>query len=167
MRILAVCGSLQATSSNRTLLESAVHGAPPGIEVVLFAGLRALPHFDPDLERDAPVPEVEAWRRALAGSDAVLIASPEYGHSLPGVLKNAIDWVIGTGELEGKVVAITAAVPIAERGRMGLQALRQTLGALSAVIVSGEPIVRGANAEREVVDLVQRLAGAVTSRHDD
>ena len=55
------------------------------------------------------------WRRALAESDAVLIATPEYGFSLPGVLKNGIDWVIGSGELEGKVVAITAAVPAPER----------------------------------------------------
>jgi NAD(P)H-dependent FMN reductase len=58
------------------------------------------------------VPEsVLRWRGMLAASDAVLIASPEYGFSLPGALKNAIDWVIGSGELEGKVVAITAAVP--------------------------------------------------------
>ena len=71
-------------------------------------------------------------RSSTLESDALLIASPEYGHSLPGSLKNAIDWVIGTGELERKVVAITAAVPGPERGRLGLQALRQTLGAVRA-----------------------------------
>jgi chromate reductase, NAD(P)H dehydrogenase (quinone) len=168
VRILAVCGSLQAKSSNRTLLESAGALAPAGVEVVLFDGLRALPQFDPDLERQAPLPEVEAWRRALSESDAVLIASPEYGHSLPGSLKNAIDWVIGTGELERKVVAITAAVPIAERGHMGLQALRQTLGAVSAVIVGGEPIARGPGAERELAELLRQLVEAViASRRDE
>jgi chromate reductase len=87
----------------------------------------------------------------------VLIASPEYGHSLPGALKNGIDWVIGSGELERKVVAITSAVPAAERGLSGLQALRQTLGAVSARIVGGEPIVRNAEFENNVRDLVHAL----------
>lgn len=63
--------------------------------MILFDGLRHLPHFNPDTEEP---PAVRDWRKALAGSDAVLIASPEYGHSLPGALKNGIDWVIGSGE---------------------------------------------------------------------
>jgi NAD(P)H-dependent FMN reductase len=87
----------------------------------------------------------------------VLIAAPEYGHSLPGVLKNAIDWLIGSGELEAKVVAITASVPSAERGRQGLAALRQTLGAVRAVIVSDEPIARGPTSEATMRDMLQRL----------
>jgi chromate reductase len=156
VRILAVCGSLQAASSNLSLLELAQRlGAPLGLEVVLFDGLRRLPHFDPDLPEP---PEVSEWRRAIAESDALLIASPEYGHSLPGALKNAIDWVIGTGELEKKVVAITSAVPIAARGRMGLQALRQTLGAVSAQIVGGEPLVKGPELERELLRLLEAIA---------
>ena len=73
--------------------------------------LATLPHFNPEIEATGVPESVTRWRRALAESDAVLIASPEYGFSLPGALKNAIDWVIGSGELEGKVVAITAAVP--------------------------------------------------------
>ena len=105
MRILAICGSLQANSSNLTLLRLAAARAPEGVEVVIYDGLGTLPHFNPDLEASAPLPEVQALRGALAGSDALLIACPEYGHSLPGALKNAIDWVIGSGELERKVVA--------------------------------------------------------------
>ena len=130
MRILAICGSLQQKSSNLTLLQHAAAVAPPGVEVVLFDGLRALPQFNPDLETDGELPVVAAWRRALQESQALLIASPEYGHSLPGALKNGIDWVIGSGELERKVVAITAAVPAVERGRLGLKALADTLGAV-------------------------------------
>ena len=156
MRILAVSGSLQRNSANRTLLETAAACAPAGVEVVVFDGLRELPHFDPDLEAAAP-PAVTAWRTALATSDAVLIASPEYGHSLPGALKNAIDWVIGTGELERKIVAITAAVPGPERGRLGLKALADTLGAVRATIVGGEPIVRGAQLAADVAVLVRAL----------
>ena len=164
MRILAVCGSLQASSANRTLLETAARLAPAGVELVLFDGLRDLPHFDPELEATGGIEAVEKWRRALAESDAVLVASPEYGHSLPGSLKNAIDWVIGSGELERKTVAITAAVPGSERGRRGLQALRDTLGAVSATIVGGEPIARGASFEREVAALVAALVAEVEAQ---
>jgi chromate reductase, NAD(P)H dehydrogenase (quinone) len=95
----------------------------------------------------------------------VLVASPEYGFSLPGTLKNAIDWVIGSGELEGKVVAITAAVPAPERGRRGLQALRDTLAAVRATIVGGEPIARGPEFDRHVAELLQALIAAATPVH--
>ena len=132
-----------------------------GVEVVLFDGLRDLPHFNPDIDASGAPESVRRWRRALAESDAVLIASPEYGFSLPGALKNRIDWVIGSGELEGKVVAITAAVPARERGRRGLQALRDTLSAVRATIVGGEPIQKGPELERDVTELVRMLIAAV------
>jgi chromate reductase len=157
VRITAVLGSLGAKSGNRALLERAVALAPDVVEVVLFDRLGSLPHFDPDVV-DSP-PPVLAWREAIAASDGLLIACPEYGHSLPGVLKNAIDWVIGTGELERKVVAITASTPAPERGRMGLAALRQTLGAVSATIVGGEPIARGPDADTQLRALLDALIG--------
>lgn len=144
------------------LLNVAVASTPPGVEVVLFDGLRELPHFNPDIEASGAPESVMRWRRALAESDAVLIASPEYGFSLPGVLKNGIDWVIGSGELEGKIVAITAAVPAPERGRRGLQALRDTLSAVRATIVGGEPIPRGPDLDRHVAELVRALIAAAT-----
>ena len=117
MRILAICGSLQAKSGNLALLHIAAASTPPGVELILFDGLRDLPHFNPDIEASRVPESVTQWRQALTDSCAVLIASPEYGFSLPGVLKNGIDWVIGSGELEQKVVAITAAVPAPGRGR--------------------------------------------------
>lgn len=157
VRILAVSGSLQAKSRNLELLELARTTAPAGTEVTLFEGLRDLPHFDPDLEASGELEPVRKWRAALTTCDAVLIATPEYGHSLPGVLKNAIDWVIGSGELERKVVAITAAVPIEERGRRGLQALADTLNAVRATIVGGEPIARGPEFSARVARLVGDL----------
>ena len=157
MRILAVCGSLQSTSKNLALLGTAARCAPPEVEVVLFDGVGDLPHFNPDIEATATPDSVQRWRHALATSDAVLIASPEYGFSLPGALKNAIDWVIGSGELEGKIVAITAAVPAPERGRRGLRALRDTLSAVRTTIVGGEPIPIGAEFERDVAALVRDL----------
>jgi NAD(P)H-dependent FMN reductase len=164
MKILGICGSLQRKSGNLALLEIAAASAPPGVEVVLFDGLAELPHFNPDIEESETPESVRRWRRALSESDAVLIATPEYGFSLPGVLKNGIDWAIGSGELEGKVVAITAAVPAPERGRRGLQALRDTLSAVRATIVGGEPIPKGPDHDRRVADLVRALIAAAANR---
>jgi NAD(P)H-dependent FMN reductase len=156
VRILGICGSLQAQSSNLSLLQVAAARAPAGTTLTIFDGLRDLPPFNPDLEGAVP-PSVEAWRRALRESDALLIALPEYGFSLPGALKNAIDWVIGSGELERKIVAVTAAVSHPERGKRGLRALTETLSAVSARIVGGAPMVRGPSSEEEVAALVKSL----------
>jgi chromate reductase len=161
IRVLGIVGSLGARSSNLTLLERAVSVAPEGIEIALYTGLGKLPYFDPDVDPGDAPSAVHALRQAIAASDAVLIAAPEYAHSLPGVLKNAIDWLIGSGELERKVVAITASVPHSERGRQGLAALRQTLGAVRAVIVSDEPIARGSTSEAAIRDVLRRLADGV------
>src|SRR5262249_24301632 len=150
-----------ARSSNRSLLETAASLAPEGMEVVLYTGLGELPYFDPDVDPGDGPPAVGALRQAIAASDAVLIAAPEYGHSLPGVLKNAIDWLIGSGELERKVVGITASVSSVERGLQGLAALRQTLGAVRAVIVSDEPITRGPTSDEIMRELLRRLADQV------
>jgi NAD(P)H-dependent FMN reductase len=164
MKILAVSGSLQAHSKNRALLTTAAGLTPPGVELVLFDGIGDLPHFNPDLERSALPGSVLRWRQLLADSDAIVIACPEYGFSLPGVLKNAIDWVIGSGELERKVVAITAAVPGPERGRRGLQALRDTLAAVRASIVGGEPIPIGPEFESRAGALLADVIQAVRKR---
>ncbi len=160
MRILAICGSLQKSSGNRALLDEAARRVPGGVTVERYEGLAELPHFDPDLEANGTPPTVAGLRRALAASDAVLIACPEYGHSLPGALKNAIDWVIGSGELERKLVAITASVPHSERGRRGLGALRQALAAVSAQVAFDEPIVRG---EGQASDLDRVFAALVAA----
>jgi chromate reductase len=160
MRILAICGSLQEKSANLSLLRAAIAAAPEGVSIELYDGLRDLPQFNPDLERSAALPLVARLREAVSASDALLIATPEYGHSLPGSLKNAIDWLIGTGELESKLVAITSAVPALERGRLGLAALRTTLGAVSARIAFQEPIARGPAFERDVSALLKLLIAA-------
>jgi len=160
VRILAVCGSLQTTSNNLVLLHAAAASAPSGVQLMLFDGVRDLPHFNPDIEANGVPESVRRWRQALAEADAVLIASPEYGFSLPGALKNGIDWVFGSGELERKVVAITAATPGSERGRRGLQALRDTLSALSVTLVGGEPIPLRPEFEAQVAALVRTLTDA-------
>ena len=166
MRVLAICGSLQAKSGNLALLKTAAASMPPGVELKLFDGLPNLPYFNPDTEARGVPESVKQWRLALTASDAVLIASPEYGFSLPGVLKNGIDWVIGSGELEQKIVAITAAVAGPERGRRGLEALRNSLSAVRATIVGGEPIAKGPGMESQVAALVWALVEAAAPLND-
>jgi chromate reductase, NAD(P)H dehydrogenase (quinone) len=91
MRILGIAGSLRRGSHNRRLLRVAGEALAPGADLVEWEGLASLPAYDEDLEV-APGPAVEAWRRAVAEADALLIATPEYNASLPGALKNALDW---------------------------------------------------------------------------
>lgn len=158
MRIVAICGSLQRKSSNLDLLELISASAPEEVEIVLDDSLRTLPLFDLDLEEGDVPTAVSSWRRVLAECDAILIASPEYGHSLPGALKNGIDWVIGSGELHQKVVAITTAVGHPERGGRGLRALRGTLRAIDAKIVWEEPIVFGSETGEQIRSLLDVLA---------
>ena len=157
MRILGICGSLQSNSSNSRLLRVAAASVPAGVELALYERLGELPHFNPELDEPALIAELRA---AVAGSDALLVACPEYGHSLPGSLKNAIDWLIGTGELERKLVAITCAVPAAERGLRGLKALRDTLAAVSARVPFDAPIVKGPDFEPRIAELLAVLIAA-------
>src|SRR6266496_3093591 len=104
-RILAISGSLRRFSSNTTLLEAAARLAPPGVEITLYDGLAELPHFNPDLEGSEPATVVN-FRARIKGSDGVLISSPEYAHGVPGALKNALDWIVGSLEFPGKPVAL-------------------------------------------------------------
>jgi chromate reductase, NAD(P)H dehydrogenase (quinone) len=91
MRILGISGSLRRGSHNRRLLRAAGRALPPGAELVEWDGLAGLPAFDEDLETDPPE-AVVAFLRAIEEADAILISTPEYNASLPGALKNAIDW---------------------------------------------------------------------------
>lgn len=162
MKILGICGSLQASSANLNLLRQAAQWVPEGVTFCLYDGLRDLPHFNPDIEKErAPPAVVLTMREEIASSDALFIACPEYGFSLPGSLKNAIDWLIGSGELECKIIAVTAATVSPERGRMGLEALLGTLRAVKARVVGGEPIARGPAFEHELRALLGALIDKV------
>ena len=105
MHILAISGSLRAGSSNTFLLQAATRLAPPDVEIRLYRGLGAIPPFNPDLDGEAVAPSVADLRARLQQAAAVLISSPEYAHGISGVLKNALDWVVGSGEFINKPVA--------------------------------------------------------------
>jgi NAD(P)H-dependent FMN reductase len=111
MRVLAIPGSLRATSSNAALLRAAARVAPAGTELVMFDGLAGLPHFSPDLDVE-PLPRPVATLRAqIAAASALAISSPEYAHGMPGSLKNALDWLVSATEPLGKPVLLISASP--------------------------------------------------------
>lgn len=128
MRILAVSGSLRAASSNTLLLRAAARLAPPDCALELFEGIGALPHFNPDIE-DVPHAAVAHWRAAVDRADGLLFSTPEYAHSIPGTLKNALDWLVGGIEIVGKPVAILQASPLSIYSG---PALEEVLRAISA-----------------------------------
>lgn len=109
MRILAISGSLREHSSNTRLLRAAQLLAPPDVTIDLYPDLGALPHFNPDLDEDQPPPIVAALRAEIGRSDALMICSPEYAHGVPGTLKNALDWLVASAEMVGKIVALVNA----------------------------------------------------------
>jgi NAD(P)H-dependent FMN reductase len=135
VRILAVSGSLQALSSNRALLRTARRVAPAGVEVVDAMSVGDVPAFNPDLDREGTPAVVAAFRAQVAAADGVLLASPEYAHSLPGALKNALGWLVGSGELYDKRVAVLCGSPRPTGGEKRRAALEQTLRAQGATVV--------------------------------
>src|SRR4051812_27411538 len=101
--LLAISGSLRARSSNTAILHAIAQMANDTIEVKIFDGLAKLPHFDPD-NTEGEV-EVAYFRKCLKESDGIIICTPEYAFGVPGVLKNALDWSVSSGEFNEKPVA--------------------------------------------------------------
>jgi chromate reductase, NAD(P)H dehydrogenase (quinone) len=111
MRILGISGSLRTDSHNTRLLAAAARLLPDGVQYTRYDELKALPPFDED-DEPAPGAAVERWRAAVAGADGLLFATPEYNASIPGQLKNAIDWASRPFEdaaLRGKNAAVIGA----------------------------------------------------------
>lgn len=146
MRILAVSGSLRPGSFNSALLRAAAEAAPEGAEVELWTGLAELPPYDEALDAGGPPEPVRRLRRDWAAADAILFATPEYNGSVPGGLKNAIDWASrpkSEAVLRNKPVAVVGA----SQGQFGAlwaqQDLQRILGIAGARVVRGElPVPR-------------------------
>jgi len=112
LRILGISGSLRRGSHNTNLLRAAAELLPPGVELEVYDGLRELPPYDPDLDVDPADPAVARLRDDIDAADGVLIATPEYNGSIPGLLKNALDWAsrpFPDNALRGKPVAVIGA----------------------------------------------------------
>ena len=135
IRIIAISGSLRSGSSNTALLRAARAMAQGGMTVELYDGIDRLPFFNPDLDGDEVPAAVESFRAKLRESDGLLISSPEYAHGVPGVLKNALDWLVGStqGEIVDKPVALINASPRATHAQASLV---ETLRTMSASVVA-------------------------------
>jgi chromate reductase len=150
MKILGISGSLRRDSHNAQLLRAAALQLPPGVELELWEGLKAVPPYDADddaLSRPDAVRELDA---AIREADAVLIATPEYNHSVPGQLKNALDWLsrpLATSALRAKPAAVVGA-STGLFGAVWAQAeVRKILGAIGAQVVDRElPVGQAADA---------------------
>jgi chromate reductase, NAD(P)H dehydrogenase (quinone) len=157
VRVLGVSGSLRRQSHNRRLLRAAAGLLPPAAELVPFEGLKAIPPFDEDDEA-APAQAVERWRRAIAEADALLFATPEYNSSIPGQLKNAVDWAsrpFATAALRNKPAAVIG-TSTGMFGAVWAQAeLRKALAAAGARVIDRElPVALADEAFDEQGELV-------------
>lgn len=142
LEVLAIAGSLRRGSHNRRLLTAAAALAPEGLRVRIYGDLASIPFFDEDLERasNGGPDAVRRLRHEVAAADGLLLATPEYEQSIPGVLKNVLDWLSrGAPErpLQGKPIAVTGATTGRWGTRMAQAALRQTLAASGALVLPG------------------------------
>jgi len=152
MRVLGISGSLRRGSYNHALLREAAERLPAGAELVEFDRLGEIPPYDADLEAEGAPESVEALRQAMREADAVVVATPEYNHSIPGVLKNALDWAsrpAGQSALTG-TPAVVVGASTGMFGAVWAQAeTRKVLGALGGRVVEAElPLARA----RDLVD---------------
>ncbi len=131
IQILGISGSLRSVSRNTILLRAAASLTPHGTRINLYAGIADLPHFNPDLEETEPAALMD-FRAQLRASHAVLICSPEYAHGVPGALKNALDWVVGSGEFSGKPVGLLNA---SLRANHAQESLAETLRTMDARVI--------------------------------
>ena len=128
--IIAISGSLRSASVNTTLLNIVATRLPSGIEYSIFEGIGDLPHFNPDIDKGEPLPAVHRLRDRIREAAAVVICTPEYAFGVPGVLKNALDWLVSSGELNEKTVASISASPLYRGGDRAHASLSLTLEAL-------------------------------------
>jgi len=142
---------LKQSSANSALVRAVADLDPERVEV--WDELGTLPHFTPDDDGGTPV---ASWRAAVTRADLVLIATPEYAGGMPGVLKNALDWLVGTGELYDKRVAIVSAAPSPERGQHARRWVEETVGYQGSHVVASFTVTKNDDPQ----DVLERVAAA-------
>src|SRR5687767_8485518 len=178
MKILAISGSLRSGSHNTDLLRGAAAGAPDGVDIELYHGLKEIPPYDADDDIPGSPPEpVERFKEALAEADAILISTPEYNSSIPGVLKNALDWAsrpLADSPVRNKPAAVLSSSTGMFGGVWSAAETRKVLGALGArtleetvaVPRADQRLADGVDAAllEELRTVVDALAAAVEAR---
>jgi chromate reductase len=176
IRILGFSGSLRGGSHNTALLRAAALSLPSGVELEVYDGLRDLPHYDADLDVDGGPEAAVRLREAIADADGILISTPEFNGSIPGALKNALDWAsrpFPDNALRGKPVAVVGA-STGLFGAVWAQAeTKKALGIIGADVLDGElPVGQAAGAfgddghliEPELRNALQELLGVLAAR---
>ena len=176
VKVLVLVGSLRAASLNRQLAEVASETAPAGVSLHLFDRLGELPFYNEDIDGDNVDEVVQALRLAAAESDAALVVTPEYNGSIPGVLKNAIDWLsrpYGAGALNGKPLAVIGTALGQYGGVWGHDETRKSFGvagpkviedvklSLQSTIFDGKHPRENADVVQQVREVVEKLTAEV------
>jgi NAD(P)H-dependent FMN reductase len=157
INILAIPGSLRTTSSSNAILKVVAGMAPENVAFKIYDGLSGLPHFNDSENIPA---SVESFHRLIREADGILICTPEYAFGVPGSLKNALDWTVGSGDFVNKPVALVTASRVGDKAHASLL---QTLTAISADIAEGGTLlisfVRSKlNGKGEVTDMATEMA---------
>lgn len=180
MHILAISGSLRASSTNTTLVRAIMRLAPSHMTFTLYEGLADLPHFSPDLDGDEPPATVRTLRQQLQNAAGVLICTPEYAFGVPGVLKNALDWTVSSGEFSDKPVAAISASPLWGGGENAHASLLLTLKALGTKVpeqgklmiphinkkLDANGDISDAETRQALTGLIEALAQTITAASD-
>jgi chromate reductase, NAD(P)H dehydrogenase (quinone) len=153
-KVLAICGSTRQQSTNHRYIKAIAAMSAGYFEVLLFDGLSALPHFNPDEDKEQVDETVARFRQLLVEADGVLICTPEYAHGIPGTLKNAIDWTVSSNEFSGKPTMLVTA---STDGSFAHKALLETLRVIEAKdIEQNQLLIQFAatkiNSENQVTD---------------
>jgi NAD(P)H-dependent FMN reductase len=164
-KILGISGSTRGNSSNEAILKNLATLCRDSLDLDIYTGVDRLPHFNPDLDTDDPPAAVRDLRERIAAADGIVICTPEYVFSLPGSLKNAIDWNVSTVLFSGKPVAIIVA---AASGLKALESLELIMTTIEARIAPASKLLiqgakgklgpDGAIADRETLDRIRALA---------
>jgi NAD(P)H-dependent FMN reductase len=126
-KVIAISGSARKNSANLRLIKAIDELTKEKFDTTVFDGLTELPHFNPDLDTEHPPETVDNFRKLIKNSDGILICTPEYAMGVPGTLKNALDWIVSSGEISGKPVALITA------STSGLKAHESLLGTLQII----------------------------------
>jgi chromate reductase, NAD(P)H dehydrogenase (quinone) len=166
INILAISGSLRQISFNTTLLQAAIKLAPANTKIKLYDGLNDLPHFNPDLENNN-IPAVTDLQAQIKWADGLLISTPEYAHGIPGVLKNALDWLVSSEDFIDKPIAIFNASPRATHAQASLIEVVTTMAgriipeASITVSLMGKKLdASGIIADPQLSEEIQKAIGA-------
>ncbi len=171
IRILAISGSLRKISSNTSLLKAAIALSPENVEMKLYHGPGDLPHFNPDIELEQPL-SVKDLRLQIKWADGLIISTPEYAHGIPGVLKNALDWLVSGEEFVGKAIALFNASPRAIHAQAQLTEIVTTMAgrivpeasitvSLLAKNIDADGIIADKNISSQVQTAIVAFANAI------